>query len=167
MRIYLLNNTQPYRDDEEEGYAGGWFNCPVDLEEVRERLGVENEEQLEIADYELPFEVHSEMPLWEINVKCRIVQEIEGTPIGNEMKYRDGFTGLMNLSTIRTRYAIMTWLTVRHWQNTLSARNVFSVRFPTNFKSTLITVPTETSWKCRTDTCLHPAAYSAISKGVM
>ena len=62
MRIYLLNNTQPYRDDEEEGYAGGWFNCPVDLEEV------------------------SEMPLWEINVKCRIVQEIEGTPIGNEMK---------------------------------------------------------------------------------
>ena len=53
MRIYLLNNTQPYRDDEEEGYAGGWFNCPVDLEEVRERLGVENEEQLEIADYEL------------------------------------------------------------------------------------------------------------------
>ena len=45
MRIYLLNNTQPYRDDEDEGYAGGWFNCPVDLEEVRERLGVENEER--------------------------------------------------------------------------------------------------------------------------
>ena len=22
MRIYLLNNTQPYRDDEDEGYAG-------------------------------------------------------------------------------------------------------------------------------------------------
>jgi hypothetical protein len=86
MRIYLLNNTQPYRDDEDEGYTGGWFNCPVDLEEVRERLGVENEEQLEIADYELPFEVHSEMPLWEINVKCRMVQEMEGTPIGNEMK---------------------------------------------------------------------------------
>ena len=86
MRIYLLNNTQPYRDDEDEGYTGGWFNCPVDLEEVRERLGVENEEQLEIADYELPFEVHREMPLWEINVKCRMVQEMEGTPIGNEMK---------------------------------------------------------------------------------
>ena len=42
--------------------------------------------KLEIADYELPFEVHSEMPLWEINVKCRMVQEMEGTPIGNEMK---------------------------------------------------------------------------------
>ena len=26
------------------------------------------------------------MPLWEINVKCRMVQEMEGTPIGNEMK---------------------------------------------------------------------------------
>ena len=85
MRIYLLNNTKPYREGEEE-YSGAWFNCPVDLEEVRERLGVENEKQLEIADYELPFEVHSEMPLWEINVKCRMVQEMEGTPIGNEMK---------------------------------------------------------------------------------
>ena len=52
MRIYLLNNTKPYRDGDEE-YAGEWFNCPVDFEEVKEKLGVENEEQIEIADYEL------------------------------------------------------------------------------------------------------------------
>ena len=64
MRIYLLNNTKPYHD-EDDGYSGDWFNCPVDFEEVREKLGVEHEEQIEIADYELP---------------------LEGTPIGNEMK---------------------------------------------------------------------------------
>ena len=170
MRIYLLNNTQPYRDDEDEGYTGGWFNCPVDLEEVRERLGVENEEQLEIADYELPFEVHSEMPLWEINVKCRMVQEMEGTPIGNEMKsiiqrWFYGFDEFIDHKDEIRYYDMADGAALAEYL--ICERNVSSVRFPTNCKSTLITVPTETSWKCRTDTCLHPAAYSAISKGVM
>lgn len=85
MRIYLLNNTKPYREGEEE-YSGAWFNCPVDFEEVREKIGVEHEEQIEIADYELPFDLHSDMPLWEINANCRMVLELEGTPIGNAMK---------------------------------------------------------------------------------
>ena len=85
MRVYLLNNTKPYREGDEE-YSGAWFNCPVDFEEVREKLGVEHEEQIEIADYELPFDIHSDMPLWEINANCRMVLELEGTPIGNEMK---------------------------------------------------------------------------------
>lgn len=85
MRIYLLNNTKPYHD-EDDGYSGDWFNCPVDFEEVREKLGVEHEEQIEIADYELHFDLHSDMPLWEINANCRMVLELEGTPIGNEMK---------------------------------------------------------------------------------
>ena len=57
MRIYLLNNTKPYREGDEE-YSGAWFNCPVDFEEVREKIGVEHEEQIEIADYELPFDLH-------------------------------------------------------------------------------------------------------------
>ena len=85
MRIYRLNNTKPYHD-EDDGYSGDWFSCPVDFEEVKEKLGVEHEEQIEIADYELPFDVHSDMPLWEINANCRMVLEMEGTPIGNEMK---------------------------------------------------------------------------------
>ncbi len=55
------------------------------LREIREKIGVEHE-QIEIADYELPFRLHSDMQLWEINVKCRMVLELEGTPVGNEMK---------------------------------------------------------------------------------
>ena len=85
MRIYLLNNTNPYREGEEE-YSGAGFNFPVDFEDVREKIGVEHEEQIEIADYELPFDLHSDMPLWEINANCRMVLELEGTPIGYEMK---------------------------------------------------------------------------------
>ena len=26
MRVYLLNNTKPYRESDEE-YSGAWFNC--------------------------------------------------------------------------------------------------------------------------------------------
>ena len=63
MRVYLLKNTRYYREGDEE-YAGDWFNCPVDFEEVKEKLGVEHEEQIDIADYELPFDLHSDTLLW-------------------------------------------------------------------------------------------------------
>lgn len=85
MRIYLLNNTKPYREGDED-YSDDWFNCPVDFEKVKEKLGVEHEEQIEIADYELSFDLHSDTPLWVINANCRMVLELEGTPVGNEMK---------------------------------------------------------------------------------
>ena len=55
------------------------------FEEIKEKLGVEKEEDFEIEDYELPFSLNPDMPLWEINALCRMVQEIDGTPIGNEM----------------------------------------------------------------------------------
>ena len=51
-----------------------------------EKIGVEHEEQIEIADSELPFDLHSDTQLWEINANCRMVLELEGTPVGNEMK---------------------------------------------------------------------------------
>ncbi len=38
MRIYLLNNTKPYREGDEE-YSGDWLDCPVDFEEIKEKLG--------------------------------------------------------------------------------------------------------------------------------
>ena len=53
MRVYLLNNTKPYREGDEE-YSGAWFNCPVDFEEIREKIGVEHEEQIEIATMSCP-----------------------------------------------------------------------------------------------------------------
>ena len=84
MRLYILNTTKPYSDDE-DGYAGAWFSCPVTFEEIKDKLGVEKEEDFEIEDFDLPFSLSPDMPLWEINVLCRMVQEIEGTPLGNEL----------------------------------------------------------------------------------
>ena len=53
MRIYLLNNTKPYREGDEE-YSGAWFNCPVDFEEVREKIGVEHEDRLRLQTMSCP-----------------------------------------------------------------------------------------------------------------
>ena len=43
-------------------------------EEIRERLGVQSEEEIEIEDYELPFPLEGNTRLWEINALCRMVQ---------------------------------------------------------------------------------------------
>ena len=71
MRIYILNTTRFYHEDFEE-YPGAWFSCPVDFEEIRERLGVQSEEEIEIEDYELPFPLEGNTRLWEINALCRM-----------------------------------------------------------------------------------------------
>ncbi len=84
MKIYILNTTRFYHEDFEE-YPGAWFSCPVDFEEIRERLGVQSEEEIEIEDYELPFPLEGNTRLWEINALCRIVQEMQGTPLYYEM----------------------------------------------------------------------------------
>lgn len=85
MRIYLLNTSKPY-DENEDSYAGDWFTCPVDYEEVRERLHMQEGDTYAIEDYELPFPIREDTPLWEINANCRMVQELEGTPLYDEMK---------------------------------------------------------------------------------
>ena len=79
-----MNTTRFYHEDYEE-YPGAWFDCPVDFEEVRERLGVQSEEEIEIEDYELPFPLESNTKLWEINALCRIVRDMQGTPLYYEM----------------------------------------------------------------------------------
>ena len=83
MRIYIANLGK-YNKGE---LVGAWFTLPVDYDEMAERIGLnEFYEEYAIHDYELPFDLHSDMPLWEINANCRMVLELEGTPIGNEMK---------------------------------------------------------------------------------
>ena len=85
MRLYILNITKPYSEDE-DGYTGEWFDCPVDFEEVNEKLGVKEVEEIELADCELPFTLTPSMSLWEINGIFRLIQEIEGTPVGKELQ---------------------------------------------------------------------------------
>ena len=96
MRLYILNITKPYSEDE-DGYTGEWFDCPVDFEEVKEKLGVKEVEEIEIADYELPFSLTPSMSLWERNYRRLSI---------------NGFRISKIFSTTRTRYSTMTWQTL-------------------------------------------------------
>ena len=79
MRIYI-SNLGKYNEGE---LMGAWFNPPVDLDEVKERIGLNDEyEEYAIHDYELPFEIDEYTPIEEINRLCGLAEELDGTPIG-------------------------------------------------------------------------------------
>ena len=69
MRIYIANLGK-YNEGE---LVGAWFSCPVDFEEIRERLGVQSEEEIEIEDYELPFPLEGNTRLWEMAYRAVMV----------------------------------------------------------------------------------------------
>lgn len=63
-----------------------WFTPPIDMEDVKERIGLNGEyEEFAIHDYELPFEVDEYTPISEINRLCAMVKELEGSPIYHEL----------------------------------------------------------------------------------
>ena len=64
MRIYIANLGK-YNEGE---LVGAWFTPPVDFEEVKERIGLNDEyEEYAIHDYELPFEIDEYTPIEEVN----------------------------------------------------------------------------------------------------
>ena len=69
MRIYIANLGK-YNEGE---LVGAWFTPPVDFEEVKERIGLNDEyEEYAIHDYELPFEIDEYTPIEEVNRLCEI-----------------------------------------------------------------------------------------------
>ena len=60
MRIYIANLGK-YNEGE---LVGAWFTPPVDFEEVKERISLNDEyEEYAIHDYELPFEIDEYTPI--------------------------------------------------------------------------------------------------------
>jgi len=83
MQVYIANLGK-YNEGE---LVGAWFSPPVDWDEVKERIGLNDEyEEYAIHDYELPFEIEEYTPIEEINRLCSLAEELEGTPIEAEMK---------------------------------------------------------------------------------
>lgn len=57
---------------------GGWFSCPVNMEAVKERLGLgDNHGEYGIYDYNLPFKIDEYITLEELNRLCQMVIELE------------------------------------------------------------------------------------------
>lgn len=88
MRVYI-SNLGKYNEGE---LVGDWFTPPINMEEVKERIGLNGEyEEIAIHDYELPFEIDEYTPINEINRLCAMIEEIQGTPIYYELKAMIGY----------------------------------------------------------------------------
>ncbi|HFD6749681.1 TPA: antirestriction protein ArdA [Enterococcus faecium] len=82
MKVYVANLGK-YNEGE---LVGAWFTLPIDPDDMAERIGLNNTyEEYAIHDYELPFNVDEYTPIEELNRLYEMVEEIEGTPIYDEL----------------------------------------------------------------------------------
>ena len=62
--------------------VGAWFTPPVDFDEIKERIGLNNEyENMRFMIMNFLLRLMS-TPIEEINRLCGLAEELEGTPIG-------------------------------------------------------------------------------------
>lgn len=78
MQVYIANLGK-YNEGE---LVGAWFKLPVDFEEVKEKIGLNDEyEEYAIHDYELPFDIDEYTPLAELNhlyeLVCDLPEELQ------------------------------------------------------------------------------------------
>ena len=72
MRIYIANLGK-YNEGE---LVGAWFLPPISMEEVAEKIGLnETYEEYAIHDYELPFDIGEYESIDEINRLCEMAEE--------------------------------------------------------------------------------------------
>ncbi|MBF2528414.1 antirestriction protein ArdA [Listeria seeligeri] len=82
MKIYIANIGK-YNEGE---LVGDWFTPPIDFDTVKERIGLNDEyEEYAIHDYELPFNIGEYTSISEINRKCEMIEELEGTDFYNNI----------------------------------------------------------------------------------
>ncbi|HCB27074.1 antirestriction protein ArdA [Enterococcus durans] len=87
LQVYIANLGK-YNEGE---LVGAWFTPPIDYDDMKERIGLNGEyEEYAIHDYELPFDVHEFTPISEINRLCEEIQELDGSPILDELKEIQG-----------------------------------------------------------------------------
>jgi len=73
MQVYIANLGK-YNEGQ---LVGAWFTFPIDFEEVKEKIDLNDEyEEFAIHDYELPFEIGEYMSISELNRLWEIVSEL-------------------------------------------------------------------------------------------
>lgn len=88
MQVFITNLGK-YNEGE---LVGEWFTPPINMEEVAEKIGLnQNYEEFFITDYELPFEIDEYTPISRINALCEMIEDIEGTAIYKELKQLVGY----------------------------------------------------------------------------
>lgn len=84
MRVYIANLGK-YNEGE---LIGEWFKLPIDFNEVKERIKLNNQyEEYAIHDIELPFHLNSEyISIDELNRLYEMALELEGSSVFNELE---------------------------------------------------------------------------------
>lgn len=73
MSIYIVNLGR-YTEGES---VGAWFSCPVNMDEVKEKIGLnEHYEEYAIHDYKLPFEIDEYESIDTINRWCEALKNV-------------------------------------------------------------------------------------------
>ncbi|VIG00757.1 antirestriction protein [Clostridioides difficile] len=79
VSVYIVNLVK-YNEGE---LIGDWFVPPIDWEDVKNRIGLNNEyEEYAIHDWQLPFDINEYTSIEEINYLCDMVEELLSTDIG-------------------------------------------------------------------------------------
>lgn len=87
LKVYIANLGK-YNEGE---LVGAWFTPPIDFDNVKERIGLNNEyEEYAIHDYEAPFEISEYTSIDEVNRLYELLEELDGTPIYDELSEIQG-----------------------------------------------------------------------------
>lgn len=83
IRVYIANLGK-YNEGK---LVGGWFTAPIDFEEVKERIGLnEQYEECAIHDYEAPFEIGEYTSIEDVNRMNELYQELAGSSYEDDVE---------------------------------------------------------------------------------
>jgi len=72
-KLYIVNLTL-FLDDID---TGEWFTVPVNMDEVREKIHLKDDEECVIFDYELPFAIDRDVSIEKINYLYRQLEDAD------------------------------------------------------------------------------------------
>lgn len=97
MHVYIVN----LRKYVEGINAGAWFSLPIDFEELKEKIGLDdNCKEYAIHDFELPFEISEYTSIEELNHIYELVEELEekGIPVEDIKEIKKSFSNFEKMA---------------------------------------------------------------------
>lgn len=157
MRIYIANLGK-YNEGE---LVGAWFTPPVDFEEVKERIGLNDEyEEYAIHDYELPFEIDEYTPIEEVNRLCEWWRTYRSTFRRNYQSCNPTLAVSKNSVSMKTILsaipAVMIW---RMWLAAIWKKADSLANFRHTYKTISTTPPMGVTWNWREPLLSQTTAY--------
>lgn len=139
MQVYIANLGK-YNEGE---LVGAWFKLPVDFEEVKEKIGLNDEyEEYAIHDYELPFDIDEYTSLAELNHLYELVCDLPEELQSELSALLTHFPSIEELSEHQDDIfcipAVMIW---QMWHATTLRKRVCLVKFRQVCKTILIMNP--------------------------